>query len=312
MAEGKKWLAYGCFGCLGIVGLFLVLGALVFGTAYLGVQGEEVADRVLTHPLPPVTGPDDSVLEKEPAAGDPVDPSSTALPGRVTLVLADAEFEIEPGRSGEPIRVEAKFDEKTYDLQETYAEVEGGWTYDLRFHRTGSGVLSILKMMLGGQAPRVRVVLPPDVPIVLDLRLEKGGASIEVGGLWLTEADFDFKMGGAMLSVGEPLRAPMDRMTIHGSMGGGAFMTLGNASPRKLDVDFSMGGMDLDLEGLWLQDSDISISHSMGGGSVRLPSDVNIVGVPSRERMRAPADPETKLPTLTFTVTSSQGELDFH
>ena len=114
-----------------------------------------------------------------------------------------------------------------------------------------------------------------------------------------------------MLSVGEPLRAPMDRLAISASMGGAAVRSLGNASPRKLDVEFSMGGMDLDLEGHWMQDSEISISNSMGGGSVHLPRGVNIVGVSTHERVRAPEDPETKLPTLTFTISGSRDDLEF-
>ena len=53
---GRKWLAYGCFGCLALVGLGLILGAVLFGTAYMGVRSEDISEQVLTHEIPPTEG----------------------------------------------------------------------------------------------------------------------------------------------------------------------------------------------------------------------------------------------------------------
>ncbi len=70
-----------------------------------------------------------------------------------------------------------------------------------------------------------------------------------------------------------------------------------------------MGGMDLDLRGDWRADADVTIRTTQGGGSVRLPRDVDIVGLATGS-VRAERDEETPRPTLTFTVSSSQGELE--
>lgn len=86
---------------------------------------------------------------------------------------------------------------------------------------------------------------------------------------------------------------------------------IGNASPRRLEVGFRMGGMDLDLRGRWIADAEIDISGSMGGGSVRLPRDVVIEGI-RVGGLEAPSDPELKPPTLKFSTSSTMGELQFY
>ena len=67
--------------------------------------------------------------------------------------------------------------------------------------------------MLRGTSPSVHIFLPPDVPISLDLDLREGGARVELGEMWLTEADIDFNRCGFQLEVSEPLRAPMDLLS---------------------------------------------------------------------------------------------------
>ena len=113
-----------------------------------------------------------------------------------------------------------------------------------------------------------------------------------------------------MLSIEEPVREPMQRLSIHGSMGGLVAKRLGNASPRELDVDVRMGGIDLDLRGQWMRDADVSIAIGMGGGAVRLPKDARIVGLPG-ERIVVQRDPEIQPPTLTFSVSGDPDSLKF-
>ena len=83
---------------------------------------------------------------------------------------------------------------------------------------------------------------------------------------------------------------------------------VGNASPRRLEVECNMGGMELDLRGEWVVDSEITIRMGQGGGEVRLPRNVEIVGLQtSRSDLRTEA--EVPRPTLTFSVSSDRGEL---
>jgi hypothetical protein len=310
MAESgrKRWFAYGCFGCLGLLVLSVLLVAAAFGRAWIGARSEKVEDRVIRPGLPTVSAPDD---RREEVGEGQATPGGK---GRVVLRLSGGEFEVEPARRGEGARVEAKYDANTYELRESLETGEEGWTYEVGFAGTGSGLLAALKQLFGGTPPEVRVYLPPDVPLSLEMDLQRGAASVELGGLWVTRADLDWRQGALELSVDEPLRAPMERLGLRASMGGVSVSRLGNASPRRLDVDFSMGGLDLDLRGEWVVDSEIEIRHRMGGGAVRLPRrGVEIVGLDS-SGFRGPSDidREIPLPKLSFSVSSSQGELDFY
>ncbi len=283
---GRKWLTYGCVGCLMLVGIVALMIGVFFGSAWFGVRSEEVQDRVLTPEIP-----------------------HGGMPGKVVLRLSAGEFRVRPAEPGEPLRVEAKYDRLTYDMQERLETHEEGWTYELEFERTGNIVMSFLKGMVGGTGSKVDVYLPPDVPLDFELWVKQGEAEVELGGLWLTETEIEFAQGGFMLEFDEPLREPLENLTIHGSMGGFMAAGLGNASPRRLNVDCSMGGMQLDLRGEWVVDSEITIRLKQGGGELRLPRDVEIVGLQtSRTDVREEA--EVPRPTLTFSVSSDRGELE--
>ena len=314
MAEGKKkgglgLLGYGCLGCLGAVVLVVIIGGVIGGLAIQKAR-TGLKDEVLTQALP-TTGSAAEGLSPDAIAGDMPESAGLlrgATPGRVILNLSGADFHIYPGKPGEPTRVEASFNPGGYELVELYEpDDDGTWTYTVKFRPKGGSFLTKLGELLTGSSPRVTVYLPVDPFYDLDLDISRGGAEVNLGGLWLASADLSFSMGGCALRISEPLQAPVDTMTINASMGGGAFRDLGNASPRNLSVDFSMGGMDLGLEGEWTRDATISLSHTMGGGVVRLPDGVNIEGLGAAGKDRSGEDG----PLLTFKVRSDMGELDF-
>jgi len=306
MAEGgRKWFKIGCFGCLGVICILILISVLLTFTAWLKVKNEKVEERVIDHTVPVASQPVETGEMTAEGAEEP-----EVAPGRVILDLANGEFHIAPAKPGEPIHVRAVYDTASYDLNENFQPDEGaGWSYGLHFHKTGSSLLSPLKFLLGASSPEVRIYLPVGVSMNLDVILSQGESHLELGGLWLTNAKFDLTMGGFELDIDEPLRHPMERLSLNISMGGGEISNLGNASPRYLDVIHRMGGMELDLRGQWMQDSEISINSSMGGGLVRLPRNVEIRGLDSG-RLRPPDESETKPPTLTFSVTSKMGELE--
>jgi hypothetical protein len=307
---GRKWFKYGCFGCLGCLGLLILISVGVTGVAWIQSRSAEAEDEVITREIPGLPSPEIPAATEE--TPDPELQATATTPGHVILDLGQGEVQVRPGEPGEPIRIEARYDKDDCRLEESFEEGDGsGWTYRVKFRRfTTSGLLTSIKEAFAGTSPRVVVYLPVDVPLKLDLGVRQGGGEIELGGLWLTDADIEFEMGGGELRFSEPLRHPMNSLSVSASMGGGAFQKIGNASPRQCDFDFRMGGMQLDLRGQWLQDSDISIRHSMGGGAVFLPDGVRLDGVPGR----ADTPPETgEVPqsTLRFTVSSEMGNLEF-
>lgn len=289
-----KWLKYGCFGCLGALLLLVLVVASLAGVAYLRARTQGVEQRTLTPDLP----------SPSPAA-----PSTDAVsPGRVVLDLKHSGFLVEAGAPGERLHVEASYNASAYELEERYEPDSGqGWVYSVAFRRTAPWLLTSLQEVFGA-APQVRIVLPPDLLMDLELSVEQGGCELQLGGLWLRNVDLSYAMAGLEPIFDRPLREPLERLSIHGSMGGLNAVSVGNASPRSLSADISMGGISLDLEGQWLQDSDISISTSMGGGEVDLPDSVAVEGLETA-RLGLEAKSEVPRPTLRFKVSTQRGDL---
>ena len=293
MAEknGTSWLRYGCFGCLGVVLVAALIVIGVTGLAALKARGEKITERELS--------PQISIPE-------------TGGAGRVVLSLWHAEFKVMPAAPGEALRVEATYDENAYELVERFDPAgESGWVYEVTFRRTAGWVMTGLKQMFSGSNPRVAVYLPRDVQIDLVVETQQGSLEGNLGGLWLSSAEVRLEQGGLQLTFDEPLREPMDRLTIDFSMGGGQLTSIGNASPAVLDLELSMGGAEIDLRGQWVQDALITLDTRMSGALVSLPREVLIEGI-DRDGLTIEEGTETRPPKLTFEITSDdRGDIEF-
>jgi len=284
--SGNRWLKHGCLGCLGVSAAAVLVICAVAGFAYMGAQSEQVVQRVVAEDVPVPLG-----VSTEPAT--------------------DAKTFVEPAAPGESFRVEGRYDEETYQIEELFDPGLGDvWSYRVEAGRKRTAFLGTLREAFGGTPPEVHIYLPQDVPMRLDLRAESGDAEVELGGLWLTSATIASDKCGVTLSFRDPLAAPIETLATHTSKSGFTGLAFGNASPRSLIIDHNMGGMDLDLRGLWLVDSEISISTSLSAGTVQLPRDVVIEGVQGRE-LSPDERRELKPATLRFTVSGGMGELQF-
>jgi len=298
---GKQMVKYGCFGCIGLVAIAVLFAGLVGGMAYLKSRSEAVEKETFSHE--PLEG-EETVQGPATADGD------EATEGHVVLDLAGAEFEIGPAAEGGKLEVQATYDRNSYELIEQFEPDGGsGWSYRVSFRRTGSSLVVALKELISGNRPELTILLPPDLSIRLDLGLAEGGARVELGGMWITDATIEMEKGGLELRVSDPMPIPMERLAIHGKMGGLAATKLGNASPRELELDFRMGGMSVDLRGEWRADAQITIHASMGGGVLRLPRNVRIEGLDTRRGVGSMDEEEVPLPTLSFAAESELGEL---
>jgi hypothetical protein len=308
MAEdsgGRKWLRCGCLGCLVLVVAAVLISAVLLAVVYIGSEAEQFEDRTLAPEIPvPGAEPDG-----KPARPDlPAEPP--AGPGKLVLDVRQGQLFIDPAAPGEPFNVKARYDQSLCQLEETLDTDSEPWLYHVDFGCEAGGFLQAVRRMFSGTDPEVRVYIPADLPVQLELHVGQGGAVLDLGGLWLSEMDIDFEMGGVVVDFDEPLREPMQRMELRGSMGGLVAEKVGNASPRNLLVDYRMGGMELNLKGQWLQDSEIEIRFRMGGGDVILPDNARVEGIPDRG-VGTLRETEVPLPTLRFSATSDMGDLQF-
>ncbi len=322
--DGGKWWRYGCFGCAGVLVLILSAVTVLVSLGRSAARSQKITTRSVEAPLPaPRIQPEAPPSQEAEAAASYSDAPPVPLPdftpednaetraGRVLIDLSQGEFHVEPAAPGEPLRVEAEYDENRYELITSLDEDDSRWSYEIRFRQTGStSVLSLLAQLMGAKNPRVAVSLPRDVPMDLDLRFSQGGGRADLGGLWLSEINVAFTQGGGELEFSEPLRQPTEALTIDTSMGGGSFRSLGHASPRTLKVVTQMGGGEVDLRGEWLRDCEISLESRMGGLEVRLPDDVITKGLPQGRSEPTSAD-DASVPTLTFSYSKSMGGIEF-
>jgi hypothetical protein len=294
MSNNRGCLKNGCFGCLGL----LAIGVLIVGIsalmAWRGLDDKDLADLDRTRDLS--------------STGSAVNDG----PGRVVLELSEGDFEIVRGQPGEGVRVEARFDREVHELTDSLVvDPESGWVYTVRFRRTMPVLEAMFRAIMGGgEETHVKVYLPPDVPLALDVKASRGGLTGDLGGLWLTAADVSFKQGGFELDVSRPLREPMESMRLSTAMGGFELENLGNASPRVLDVNCQMGGAEVDLDGDWSRDCDARVRMRMGGMVLAVPENIRVERVSDGDRRLVGERPEVPLPTMRLSASVKMGELE--
>lgn len=313
---------FGCFGCLAVfalcVGLILLAGAIQLAS---GDQEPDPQEREASHVLPeapeiPVHAGADrpEMPDILPMAEAPEAPLAGG--GKVVLNLTMGQFQIEPGPAGEPIRVEADYDRNAYNLVEEYTENDDGtWVYDVKFGGKG-GLLGAIFRGADANRNRVKVIIPRGHPVEILGSIGMGESEADLGGLWVRRVDLSYKAGEHFLEFREPLAFPMESFQLDSSMGSLEVRSLGEASPRLVQVEHGMGELLVDLEGQWRRDSEIDISFSMGECRLWLPKDARIeiarasMGfgekrIDSYDRSGLPAD----APLLTLTLSGSMGEM---
>jgi len=248
----------GCFGCLGVI---LLLVVLPLGWAFIemarGVPAAQRETSELTRVLPGLPSP---------AGALPAAPA-----GRVFVDFSMAKFTIEPGPAGQSIRVEADYDTATYELVEEYqAESELGWTYNVSFRPK----VSWIRRLFAGSHDEnnsVRLILPRGVPMSLAGDLGVGESDLELGGLWLTDVSLDISIGEHKVRFSEPLTQPLDKLRLNSSVGEVKVTGIGNASPAQAILSHGLGEVYFDLRGEWRNDSDVEVTCGIGECGVRLP-----------------------------------------
>ncbi len=309
----------GCFktGCLGCLGVILLAVVLPLGWGFIemarGVPETRRETQELTRVLP-------GIPDLVPPAGMPLPEGAlAAVPaGRVYVDFSMAEFIIEPGPAGQPIRVEVDYDTATYELIEEYqAEGELGWTYRVSFRPR----VSWLRRLLAGSLEdnnRVRLILPRGTPMSLIGDLGVGESDLELGGLWLTDVSVDISVGEHKIRFSEPLTQPLERLRVSSSIGEVKVTRIGNASPSQATLSHSLGEVYFDLRGEWRNDSDVEVTCGVGECGVRLPGDgVNVdlvrasitIGDQRAPRQGSLAQNIEGAPTIHVDVTGTLGEL---
>ena len=296
-------LATGCMVVAAIAGVFVIWALVVTGKAFMARGSEQIESRAFSHEVPT---PDETRPKGE---------AGTPTPLRVVLDLTVGFFIVGPGPPGRGIEVDASFDIRSYALDQSYEQGAAGDTYRVTYRVTFREIGLIrdggLRGLFGGSYPRMRVSLPPDVPLILEGKFSKGATTVDLGGLWLIHADLRQEKGGFYVRVDTPTREPVETLKLHARQGGFTATNLGNASPRVLDINTGMGGSTVNLRGQWLRDADVRFHNLMGGSNLILPRNVRLEGVdPPNPVPPWPRDDELPPPTLRITITKTLAGID--
>jgi hypothetical protein len=313
---------YGCFGCLGATGLFIVvIGAIAVLTLVLGPPDQEFVRPDIERTIPVSPAPSlESIIADDPGRRFPAElappPPLRPAQGRLVLDLLGANFEILPGEAGDPFRIEGEYNAGGFELLEEFQpQDEGPWTYRIKFGRS----VSRLRMLFGDQHEknRIRIIVPRGLPIILEGRLSTGFSRIELGGLWLTEVDLKAGLGEHEIRFSKPTPRPLQRFELEAKMGEFEVGELGNASPAAVTVNGTMGELRLDLHGAWKHDAEIRTRWRMGECVVRVPEGVAVetggtgvsLGATDYAALRGLPPPPEGAPKLKLNLGGSMGEV---
>lgn len=300
----------GCFkscalGCAGFAALLVVGGVIISTLVWKSLNGDGGRREAGSAQLAGAAGAVSEPMSERAAR------LTTTRGGRVRLSLGEGEFRVLPAAPGDGLHARAEFDTTVHRLTEKFSVLaDSTWEYSLECRQVVSG--SFIRQIVGGgkNNAKVTVYLPPEVPIDLVLRAQRGGCEADLGGLWLTRGDIDFLQGGIELEFSSPLREPMESLSLRTRMGGIAAARVGNASPRALEVECAMGGGEVDLRGAWRGDCTARASARMGGISLKVPAEMRVEGFGAREAAALSQPTEVPAPVLRLTATAKMGEIE--
>jgi hypothetical protein len=329
----KGCFKYGCIGCVSVIavglGLLFLLSALQLSVDHEPAFQEQQTEQALP-PAPPQPPQPPGLPAEAAPYGTPAIPGgpeavtldSVELPGLqgpAGLIEVDfnmGDFTIKPGPADQPIRVESDFDTSRFELKEEMVHNgDGSWTYKIAFD--GKGGLMGLLLGGGGEGDnKVELIIPRGHPISLHGKIRMGQSRTDLGGLWLRDVDLQYKAGDHLLEFREPTPFPVDRIAVKGAMGGLELHGLGQASPRRIDVEHGMGELMLDLQGAWRRDGEVKARFRMGECRVWLPEGVHVdirrANVSMGEARTGKQDQATvppNAPKVTLEVSGAMGEL---
>jgi hypothetical protein len=190
--------------------------------------------------------------------------------------MEEAEFHVDPGPAEDGIKVEAKYDEATYDLMQHYdVDKDGTPTYHLTFKARIHWLRRVLASgdFTDDEQPenRIAVRLPVNTPMELQLSLAKGQGKIDLTNLALARLTTKLTMGEYQVDVDRSNSLDMSRFSLEGKMGEFEINGVSRLAARSILLVGGMGEMRVHFGGPLLRDTSLVTKMRMGEMSLRLP-----------------------------------------
>lgn len=270
-------------GCLVLGGFAILLVAAIVSTLGVAVAQNRAARG-------------EPVVVELPLAEPVADVPAAAVIVEIDILVGEA---IVLPAVGDEIRIDADFDPAEYRLEQSSTEREGTIVHRIALEPLGSATWALLRAKVGRELPILRVELPTELELALDVSVRRSYLTAEIGGLELREAAFLVESGGLKVTVTEPTVRPLERFSVESAKGAVEVALLGNASPRESSIRQRLGGIDLDLRGAWRQDARVGVEMRLTGGTLWLPRTVDVRGADAYRRFHRDSV-EIPRPTLTL------------
>ena len=163
---------------------------------------------------------------------------------------------------------------------------------------TRTGILHLGVVSIGSMGVRVtsraqleqagRFEFSPDVPLALDATLGASDATIDLGGLTLTQLELRSTATHATVDFSQPTRGSCKSATFTVGAADVTVRHLAQAGCESLRVDGGVGSVALTFDGAWRRDVALVVDLALGSLTLQLPrgTGVQLTG----ERFLAPFD----------------------
>lgn len=185
----------------------------------------------------------------------------------VRVTYGAGRFIVGSAPAGLLYRMQLRYDE---DLFEPVAAYDRGM---VRLGVEGLGRHVRVGKQEGGE---LRVDLARDVPMRLALDFGAGRASLDLGGLSLTDLQLHTGAAEATLDVSRPNPVGMERAELEVGAADFTARRLGNLNARRIEVNAGVGDINIDLTGEWRQDGVVHVAMGLGALELRFPEGVGV------------------------------------
>ena len=193
----------------------------------------------------------------------------------VKLEMEEGLFEIVPGPAEDGIRVDADYDDGSYELTQDYGEEDGRPSYHLAFR---SRVSFWRRIADDGswtdedmQDNQITVQLPVGTPMTLHLELSKAEVQVDLTGLALVNLATELRMGEYVVECEDYNPVPMGEARLKSTMGEFRINGLAYLNASTIRMEASMGELTLDFRDDLRCDTAIIARLRMGQLNLRLP-----------------------------------------
>ncbi len=121
----------------------------------------------------------------------------------------------------------------------------------------------------------VALELANSVPVSLDIGFGVCDASIDLGGMEISDANFSTGVCSFVLNFSSPNKIECDHLNVKTGISSVTVENLSNAHAKYIECNGGLGSMKIDFGGKLVTDCDVKVKTGLGSVDISIPSDIN-------------------------------------